>query len=264
MIHTVVVQSLDANSRLVYAQGRCPPSFPAAGVVNAASQQVPGLIPGSLATLYGLELGPAAGYSVAAVDEATKLLITSANGVEVRFDEVAAPLFYIRRGQINLQVPLEVAGRSSSKLRVIFSGISSPSVDVPVASVGPGFFSYDSSGTGLVIAVNEQGTINRADNGAARGSIVVLYLTGHGQTSPPLLTGQLGSFSEPFPRPTNPITLSIDGKDAAVLFCGAAPGFAGLLQMNVRIPADANPGVVEVRARTSGFTSRAGTTISIR
>ena len=54
-------------------------------------------------------------------------------------------------------------------------------------------------------------------------------------------------------------------KEARVWFAGTAPGFVGLLQMNVLIPADAETGdAVPLRIAISGHSSPPGTTVSIK
>jgi uncharacterized protein (TIGR03437 family) len=47
---------------------------------------------------------------------------------------------------------------------------------------------------------------------------------------------------DPLPRPVNDVVVTIDGKDADVLYAGAAPGLAALIQINVVVPANLKPG----------------------
>jgi uncharacterized protein (TIGR03437 family) len=47
--------------------------------------------------------------------------------------------------------------------------------------------------------------------------------------------------SPPFPTPVAPVVVKIGGQIATVQFAGLAPGFIGLLQINVLIP-DVPPG----------------------
>ena len=83
-------------------------------------------------------------------------------------------------------------------------------------------------------------TINSAANPAPRGGVIVLFATGAGVVDPPLLTGQPAPVS-PLSRAKNPIVL-IGGQALAPDFAGMTPGFAGLLQVNARIPAQAPTG----------------------
>ena len=50
-----------------------------------------------------------------------------------------------------------------------------------------------------VIAINEDGTLNSAENPAASGSIIKLFVTGLGQTNPPLRDGRIAQ-SAALPR----------------------------------------------------------------
>ena len=82
-------------------------------------------------------------------------------------------------------------------------------------------------GTGQAAAINQDGTLNSRDTPASRGSIVTLYATGEGVRHP----------GESLASPVLPVSLTIGGKRAEILYAGAAPGFAGLMQINARVPA---------------------------
>jgi uncharacterized protein (TIGR03437 family) len=103
--------------------------------------------------------------------------------------------------------------------------------------VAPGIFTIDQAGTGLAAALHQDGvtpvTIN---NPAHSNEVVSLYVTGLGVLIPSLATGQ--------PAGGNNIaqlipTATIDGANTEVTFFGGAPGFVGLNQVNVKIPATA-------------------------
>ncbi len=70
----------------------------------------------------------------------------------------------------------------------------------------------------------------------------VVYSTGLGDVSPPIGTGQPAPSTEPLARTVNPVTVTIGGVSAQVLYAGLAPGYAGLYQVNALVPAGVSPG----------------------
>jgi uncharacterized protein (TIGR03437 family) len=61
------------------------------------------------------------------------------------------------------------------------------------------------------------------------------------------------------------VTAQVGGRDAEVLYAGAAPDLvAGVMQINVRIPADAPLGNVPVVIKVGTETSQSGATLTIR
>jgi len=56
----------------------------------------------------------------------------------------------------------------------------------------------------------------------------------------------------------NPVSVSIAGIDSEVYFAGLAPGFVGLYQINVRVPAGTPSGAaVPLTVTVAGATSKA-------
>jgi len=104
---------------------------------------------------------------------------------------------------------------------------------------------------------------NSSRNPAARGSIVILYATGEGQTDPAGVDGLLAT--EGLPQPRLPVSVMIGGIAAEVLYAGAAPGFvAGSMQISARIPASAPTGAsVHVQISIGNATSPAGVTLAV-
>jgi uncharacterized protein (TIGR03437 family) len=144
---------------------------------------------------------------------------------------------------------------------VEYLGTRSAPVDFFVVASAPAFFTFSSSGQGPAAALNEDGSVNTRDNGADPGSIVVLYATGQGVTTPDGVDGLLAA--SVYPKPVLPVRVTVAGQDGEVLYAGAAPQLAaGLLQVNVRLPSDLAPGSAIPIALTVGDNaSQPGVTI---
>jgi uncharacterized protein (TIGR03437 family) len=156
-----------------------------------------------------------------------------------------------------------VAGKTSVSVVVEYRGLRSTPVRVNVTGSAPGIFTADSSGKGSAAALNEDGTLNNQQQPAKPGSIVVLYATGEGQTDPAGSSGRLAI--DTYPKPLQPVTVTIAGQPAEVLYAGAAPNLVtGLMQVNIRIPANfATIGSVPVLLSVGGVPSQAQVTLSV-
>jgi uncharacterized protein (TIGR03437 family) len=174
-------------------------------------------------------------------------LSTALGGVEVRFAGVGAPLFYAQAGQINAQVPYETAG-SAAQLEVYYQGNLVGEADVQVTAAAPAIFP---------VIVNQDGWINSPRAPAARGEIVVFYATGEGLTDTGGVTGQPAA--APYPQPRLPVTVTVGGVDAGILYAGSAPGFVGVMQVNIRVPGGVAPGQMALKLSVGGFASPAVT-----
>ena len=264
------VASTDQNDpigpvmQLSYTRPVAPtgPAVTAAGVLNAASYDAGGVAPGEIVTIYGDRLGQTA---VVQGTVTNAKFNTMAGTTRVLFDGVAAPMIYSSEKQVAAIVPYGIAGKSSTQMTVEMGGVKGVAVAVPVVSSLPGLFTVDSSGKGQAAVLNENGTLNGAANPAAAGSIVVIYLTGEGQTSPAGDDGAL-AVGATLPKPQLPVAVTVGGQDAAVLYAGAAPGaVAGLMQINARVsPLVAPSNATALSVKIGDKSSQAGVTIAIR
>jgi uncharacterized protein (TIGR03437 family) len=164
----------------------------------------------------------------------------------VTFDGIAAPVTYQTDGQINLSVPWEVLGKSSTLMQVSVDGAVIASRQFAVAASNPSVF-LDSSGTAAdnggsffpAIALNEDGTRNSRDNPAAGGSFVTLFLNGvaafDGATPP--VTGATSPDNPP-PLAT-PVTVTAGTLTLESGLLTPRPGvLTGLYQVQARMPAE--------------------------
>src|SRR5205823_7932671 len=105
-------------------------------------------------------------------------------GTRVLFDGVPSPMVYSIAGQVSAVGPYRVNGRITTSLQVEYNGRTSNAVTMNVVSTVPGIFTLDSSGRGHGAILNEDYKVNGASRPAAWNSVVMVYATGGGQTTP--------------------------------------------------------------------------------
>ncbi len=236
-----------------------PAEVRVSGVWNAASGARSPLAPGLIVVITGSGLGPAAGVAAGGTPIPKELA-----GVRVLFDGAPAPVLYASETQVNAVAPYALEGRTRAELTLEYRGVRSAPVSLEVAPAAPGLFTLDSSGQGQGAILNQDYSVNGPSNPAARNSIVILYATGEGQTEPPGVDG--APAGEILPRPRLPVRVEIGGLEAPVLYAGGAPGMAaGVMQVNVRVPARAPAGAAApVRLKVGEYASQSGVTLAIK
>ena len=246
-----------------WSQTAALPAFTAAGVLNAANYAAGPVVPGEIVDIFGSALGPAALANLHLTSGG--LVSNSLGGTQVLFDGIPAPLIFVQQQQIAAIVPYGIVGKTTTQLKVTTAAGASAPVAMTVGNTAPGLFTFDASGTGLAAALNQDGvTVNTPQTPAPAGSIVVLFGTGEGPTIPSGVDGKIAS-APPLPSPAFPISVTIGGLPANVLYAGAAPSLvAGVLQIDVQIPYGANPGNSVPVVVSAGLTnSPAGTTLAV-
>ena len=193
--------------------------------------------PGQIIAIFGRRLGPA---QLAGGQIADGRVTTEIGGVRVLIDGQPAPLLFASSGQLGAIVPYGTSTEGARLLQVEVDGVFSESRQVQIVEANPGVFTLDSSGRGPAAALNQDGSLNTADNPARIGEIVVLWATGEGQTNPPGVDGLIANAA--LPQPDLPVKATIGGLDAEVLYAGAGPGMvAGAMQVNLRVPSGLTP-----------------------
>jgi uncharacterized protein (TIGR03437 family) len=96
-----------------------------------------------------------------------------------------------------------------------------------------------------------------------------MFLTGEGQTNPPSVTGAITTATLPPPQvtpaPPLPIQARINGQPALYMYAGEAPSMvAGVMQLNVQIPANAPSGNLSITVSIGGNVSQNGVTVSVQ
>lgn len=242
------------------AQPGPAPTATAGGVVNAASFLGGPVAAGEIVTIFGTGIGP--GSLVGLRLTRAGLVDNFLSDTQITFDGAPSPLIYVSELQTSAIVPYAVAGKSSTEMIVEYQGRRSAPVALPVTASAPALFSTDSTGKGGGAILNEDSSVNTPSNAAAKGAIVVLFGTGEGQTDPPGVDGKPAA--DVLPKPTQTVSVRIGGQQAEVVYAGAAPGFAGLLQINARIPAGVASGNVPVVVTAGSASSQPDLTVAVR
>jgi uncharacterized protein (TIGR03437 family) len=143
--------------------------------------------------------------------------------------------------QINLQWPFDMQGND----RVVVGNNGSLSVPVPARyfSAQPAIFMIDATTPAIEHASNFQPVT--VSNPASAGEVIAIYLTGLGDVNPRPAAGQAAS-ANPLSFTVVVPTATIGGLSASVLFSGLAPGFVGLYQVNLQVPANAPTGNLDL------------------
>jgi uncharacterized protein (TIGR03437 family) len=150
-----------------------------------------------------------------------------------------------------------------------YAGGTSNAYQLSLAATAPGLFAQNASGSGPGAILNQDNSLNGPGNAAAKGSIVRVYMTGEGPTNPQGITGAITAATLPPPQvtpaPVLPVGVLINGQPALWTYAGEAPGtVAGVMQLNVQIPANAASGALPIQVSIGGNMSQSGITVAVQ
>ena len=216
------------------------PSINANGVVSAASYAGPlaqgaqvQIAQGSIAVIFGKNLGPAALAQAAALPLTTQLAGTEvditwgANGTGFGW------MLYTSAGQVSFILPSAVPVGPAT-VTVKYNGAASNGVKIQVVKTAFGFFTRNGQGTGPVVAQNYVSPTSLPTNGLAAagqpGQTLILYGTGLGPVSA-LDNNAPGAATIPVD-----LTIYLGGVALTPSYVGRNPAFPGLDQINFTLP----------------------------
>jgi uncharacterized protein (TIGR03437 family) len=242
-------------------------------ITNAASYAAGVVSPGENIVIWGTSIGPSS-LTYGTLTAGGGALSTSAGNTRVLFDGVAAPVVYALATQTSVMVPYEVAGRLTTSVVVEYEGVQSAPLIYSVQAAVPGIYTQNLQGNGPGAILNQDGvTVNGPGTPAAKGSVVSVYMTGEGQTSPAGVTGAIAPVNVPAPWKQTPLkaAATVGNVPAVVEYYGSAPGLvSGVMQVNVRIPSNAPTGplpiVITLTDQTTGlsYSTQAQVTVSVQ
>lgn len=235
---------------------RQAPSYSAASVVNAASNEANAFAPNTFVSIYGTNLAYTT-RGLASGDISGNLLptILPGTGVRVWVKNIPAQMYYVSPTQINVLLPSTI-GTGAAELRVQVDATYGPPIPITLTAVAPAFFQFDAQ---TVIATRANGELLTADNRGIPGEWIVLYATGLGPTNPKPGYGEIPAGAAPLVNIAS-FGVLLNGvkiDPARIAYAGVAPGFAGLYQINCRLPEDA-PEDPQIQVSSGGVTSRTG------
>ena len=210
------------------------PSFGQMTFVNGASfASGQSLAPGSFGSIFGQNL---CSQTVAGDWIAPGQLPTSLGNCTVSLNGAPAMLQYVSPGQINFIVP---PGMGPGTANVIVSDGATPQMgSLTIGSAGPGVFAMNGMGMGDGAMLHgltfQDGPFSTTTDGET--TPVAMYVTGLDLSTTPVV--------------------SIGGMPAEVTWYGDVPGYAGLQQININVPAAAaGAGRIPVTVTSDGQTS---------
>lgn len=256
---TVTASAAGANavSFSVTANPAVSPTAPKinAGGIVGAGLSVPAvtiLASNGIATLFGDNFAPAGtAKQVGSGDLVNGRIPTNLAGACVQIGDQRAPMLNVYPGQLNIQVPQLPAGDTTAvvinKCGTANEELSAPE-PVTIAAAAPEFFYFvrNINGRNPIAAVN---AVTGAYVGApglipgvkfvpaAPNDILTLFATSFGATNPSFAAGVLPNAAAQL---TAPVSLTIGGVtvSAADLLYAGVTQFAGVYQVNVKVPAN--------------------------
>jgi len=234
------------------AEGAAP-IYSGASIVNAATNEPGPLAPLGLVSLYGKDLAVVT-RAITPDDLRNGLLPTTliGTGVSIAIDNIAVPILFVSPSQVNFLIPGNLrTGRRL--LRLLTNGRAGPDVEIQIADSSPGLFQMAEN---TVIATRPDGTLITAQSPAVPGEVLVIYAAGLGATLPAVtgLTIPVAAASISARSRFAVLFNGIPAPDDHILYAGVTPGYAGLYQINCRLPIDL-PADPEIRLQLPGRTS---------
>ena len=238
------------------------PAIEQGGVKSGASFQS-GIVPNSWIAIQGTNLANTTDTWDKAIVNGQ--LPTSLDGVSVTIGGKPAYVYFVSPTQLNVLAP--DVGTGTMNVTVTNSGTTSAPIASNSQTVGPAFFLWVGKYT---VATRQDftwavanGTFAGVTTVAAKpGDVIILWGTGFGPTTP---ATPVGVQVPPNAYSTaNPVTVTVGGTNATVYGAALAPGFAGLYQVAIQIPASAQDGDLPIVATINGAQSPAGVLITVK
>jgi len=213
-------------------------------IANAAGYQNQDVSPCSLAIIYGTQFADGL-QGVAAPFIAPQNQVF---GVTVQFGGVSAPILYVANingeQSMSVQVPCNVP-LGTSQMVVTADNAPSQPFPVTVSQFSPGIFQFtDTDGVMRAVLVRQDGSFINLANPARPGDTLRMFVTGLGQTTPPLFTDEFDPLSpdangdlvpQDLPVSAN-VIVGVNNGGVLVLAAKYAYGMVGVYEVDFQVP----------------------------
>ncbi len=218
------------------------PEYSAGSIAHSATNKPGPFAPNVPISIYGADLS----YSEARMPAGDRLLPDRLGGVQVQRNGTPIPLYFVSPRQINALIPPS-AVEGEVEIVVVRESTRGPVVKLKLETVAPGLYQNGE----FAVALHADWTLITPDAPARPEEAIVLYAAGLGRT----VTPRFGDFDvAPVGFGADALALKdaknvrvlVSGESVQPFWAGAAPGFAGLYQVNVVLP-QALAGKAEIR-----------------
>jgi uncharacterized protein (TIGR03437 family) len=146
-----------------------------------------------------------------------------------------------------------MAGNSAPTVQVMYGGQTSNLFSLQLTTTAPALFTQRSTGTGPGAILNQDYSLNTQSNPAPIGTVIQIYLTGEGLTTPAQATGavtpvDMTGAGPVTPAPQQPVSVTV----------------AGVLQVNAEVPATATSGANSIAVQVGNQISQSGVTVWVQ
>jgi uncharacterized protein (TIGR03437 family) len=236
------------------------PSYSAAGIVNASNFTAGPFAPNSVITIFGSGLARST-QAIGPDDIKGGTLPLELNYVRVYVQDQPAAILFVSAGQINFVMP-GIQNPGVVRVRVVVEGLTGPEITVTLLDAAPALFPMAG---GYAIAESADGKLLTAEAPSHANDIVVVFLTGLGQTSPnpplaviPTSPAQMRSLA------TLKVALNGTALDPVrIKYAGVTPGSAGLYQINLVLPDGTGPDP-EITVSVGALAPQTGLKLALR
>jgi uncharacterized protein (TIGR03437 family) len=198
-----------------------PPVITSEGVVNAGDY-TRRVAAGGIVSIFGKHLAPEPRQS-------SLPLASRLEGAQVTLNGRPVRLYYVSAEQVNAHIPFDASGAATLR---ITTGNGSAEAAIEVTPTAP---AIAFQGGLPAIAHGRDGSLVTESNPALPGEWLVVYALGLGACEGEVAAGDPAPGGQPL-RTRAAVRVRIENSTLEPAFAGLCPGFAGLYQINVRLP----------------------------